>query len=55
MLPSALFSKYEDSGEVPYIFSDDGEVTMMLPGFNHLKYASSQCTEICEERQLSLQ
>ena len=55
MLPGALFSRYEDGGEVPYIFSDDGEVTMRLPGFNHLRYALSQCMEICGEQRWSLQ
>ena len=48
MLPSALYSRYQSHGEVPYIFRDDGEITMNLPGFNHFRYALSMCAEICQ-------
>jgi hypothetical protein len=54
MLPSALFSQYKSHGEVPYIFSDNGETTMSLPGFNYLNYALSQCAEICTEQRFGL-
>src|SRR3954470_10669436 len=42
-----LFSLYQDSGEVPFIFSD-AERTLNVPGFNHFKYAMIRCTELCK-------
>ena len=50
MLPGALFTRYQSCGEVPYIFRDDGDATINLPGFNHFQYALSQCAEICQLR-----
>ena len=47
MLPGALFSRYMKFGEVPYIFRDDGDITVNLPGFNHYQFALARCTEIC--------
>jgi hypothetical protein len=55
MLPSTLFSLYQSHGEVPYIFRDDGEVTMNLPGFNHFRYALARCAEICQYQRYELQ
>ena len=42
-----LFARYEAAGEVPYIFRDNGTITVNLPGFNHLHYARTRCREIC--------
>jgi hypothetical protein len=47
MLPGALFTRYKSFGEVPYIFRDDGDITVNLPGFNHFQYALARCAEIC--------
>jgi hypothetical protein len=47
MLPRALFSRYQIFGEVPYIFRDDGDITVNLSGFNHFQYALARCAEIC--------
>jgi hypothetical protein len=47
MLPSMLFSLYQDSGEVPVIFSDEDEKTINVgASFNHLKYALARCGEM---------
>lgn len=46
MEPATLFTRYKASGEVPYIFRDDGNVTQNLPGFNHFKYALARCREL---------
>jgi hypothetical protein len=54
MLPGALFSRYQSMGEVPYIFRDDGDITVNLPGFNHLRYAMSQCSEICQLQRFAI-
>jgi hypothetical protein len=48
MTARMLFHRYQSVGEVPYIFRDDGEITLNLPGFNHFRYALSKCAEICE-------
>jgi hypothetical protein len=48
MTAGMLFERYKTIGEVPYIFRDDGEITMNLPGFNHFRYALSKCAEIAE-------
>jgi hypothetical protein len=55
MLPGALFAQYKSHGEVPYIFNDNDDTTMNLPGFNHLNYALSRCAEICKEQRWSVQ
>jgi hypothetical protein len=49
ILPSALFARYQDFGEVPFIFSDDVDVTMNVPDFNHFQFAMNRCTEICAQ------
>jgi hypothetical protein len=48
MTRAALFERYRNSGEVPYIFRDDGMITTNLPGFNHLRFAFSTCAELCQ-------
>lgn len=48
MTARMLFNRYQSVGEVPYIFRDDGEITLNLPGFNHFQYASSKCAEIAD-------
>ncbi len=52
MLPSALFAKYEDSGEAPFIFRNYDE-TVDVPDFNHVRYALARCKEICGRRRVS--
>ena len=52
MLAGALFTRYQSCGEVPYIFRDDGDITVNLPGFNHFQYALSQCAEICQRQSV---
>ncbi len=42
----ALFTRYQKSGEVPFIFSDD-ERTINVTGFNHFRYALVRCDAIC--------
>jgi hypothetical protein len=54
MTPSLLFARYQCDGEVPYIFRDDGEKTLNLPGFNHFRYALSRCNELCERQRFKL-
>lgn len=51
MEPGMLFSRYKTSGEVPYIFRDDGEITQNLPGFNHFRFALARSVEIAAARQ----
>ena len=41
-----LFSKYEQFGEVPIIFSDD-ESTINVTAFNHIQYAKMRCGLLC--------
>jgi len=41
-----LFAQYQNFGEVPCVFRDDGQ-TMSIPGFNHWQYAQARCAEIC--------
>jgi len=41
-----LFSKYQQFGEVPIIFSDD-ESTMNVTAFNHIQYAKMRCGVLC--------
>lgn len=46
MEAKALFSRYQELGEYPFIFRDDDK-TYNVPGFNHLHYAMTRSTEIC--------
>ncbi len=46
MDPKMLLSHYQEKGEHPYIFRDDG-ATFNVPGFNHINYALTRATEIC--------
>lgn len=46
MLASELFSLYQERGEHPVIFRDDG-TTMNVRTFDHLQYAMLRCAEIC--------
>jgi hypothetical protein len=41
-----LFSKYNDQGEIPFIFRD-GDKTVNVKGFNHFSYAMTRCGSIC--------
>ena len=41
-----LFVKYQNEGRVPFIFVD-GDVTINVPGFNHIAYAKQRCEEMC--------
>ena len=41
-----LFSKYQQFGEVPIIFSDD-ESTINVTAFNHIQYAKMRCGVLC--------
>ncbi len=43
-----LFTRYQKSGEVPFIFSD-GERTINVTGFNHFNYALVRCGALCIE------
>jgi hypothetical protein len=49
MLPSALFSLYQERGEHPFIFRD-ADMTMNVRTFDHLQYAMLRSTEICGGR-----
>jgi hypothetical protein len=46
MEPRTLLSRYQESGEHPYIFRDDDNATFNVPGFNHLHYATTRSTDI---------
>ena len=46
MAAADLFSKFEDSGEVPFIFRD-GDGTLNVMGFNYYRYAMIRCGSIC--------
>jgi len=46
MLPSELFSKYQERGEHPFIFRDDDK-TINVRAFDHFPYAMLRCAEIC--------
>jgi hypothetical protein len=48
MTAKMLFHRYQSVGEVPYIFRDDGEITLNLAGFNHFRFALSKSAEIAE-------
>lgn len=46
MEAKALFAKYQDRGEYPFIFRDDDR-TFNVPGFNHVRYAMARAGEFC--------
>jgi hypothetical protein len=46
MTAAQLYAQYQEFGEVPCVFRDDG-LTMSIPGFNHWQYANARCLEIC--------
>ena len=46
MLPSELFSRYQERGEHRFIFRDDDK-TINVPTFDHFQYAMLRCAEIC--------
>ena len=49
MLPSELFSQYQEHGEHPFIFRDD-DLTINVRTFDHLQYAMLRSAEICGGR-----
>ena len=51
MLPSMLFSRYQDFGEVPFIFCDDDDKTVNVASFNHLQYALARCGELTASKK----
>ena len=46
MTAAQLYAQYQEFGEVPCVFRDDG-LTMSIPGFNHWQYTNARCLEIC--------
>lgn len=50
MAAADLFSKFEDFGEVPFIFRD-GDGTLNVIGFNYYKYAMTRCGSICGRKE----
>ena len=50
MAAAELFSKFEDSGEVPFIFRD-GDGTLNVIGFNYYRYAMIRCGSICARKE----
>ena len=46
MTATDSLSIYEDSDEVPVIFSD-ADCTINAGSFNHFEYATLKCNEIC--------
>jgi hypothetical protein len=44
---STLFSLYQKSGEIPFIFSDEPDA-INVSGFNHFEYAMNRCGAICK-------
>ena len=53
MAAAELFSKFEDFGEVPFIFRD-GDGTLNVIGFNYYKYAMTRCGSICARKKGAL-
>lgn len=45
-----LVSLYETRGEHMFIFQDEAK-TFNVPGFDHLKYATTRATEICGRKK----
>ena len=50
MAAAELFSKFEDFGEVPFIFRD-GDGTLNVIGFNYYRYAMIRCGSICARKE----
>ena len=50
MAAADLFSKFEDFGEVPFIFRD-GDGTLNVISFNYYKYAITRCGSICGRKE----
>jgi hypothetical protein len=50
MTAAVLYSHYEKSGEVPFIFSDDAR-TMNVRGFNHFNYARERCAALLARKK----
>jgi hypothetical protein len=46
MLPSELFSLYQERGEHPVIFRDDDK-TINVRTFDHVQYALLRSSEVC--------
>ena len=42
----ALFARYQEEGEYPFIFRTEDR-TISVRGFSHAQYAMSRATEIC--------
>jgi hypothetical protein len=42
----ALFTRYQDQGEYPFIFRTEDR-TISVRGFTHAQYAMSRATELC--------
>ena len=53
MAAAELFSKFEDFGEVPFIFRD-GDGTLNVIGFNYYSYAMIRCSSICARKKGAL-
>jgi len=51
MLPSKLYTHYQNFGEVPIIFRDDDDKTVNVPNFNHFQYALARCSEMTDSRK----
>jgi hypothetical protein len=55
MLPSMLFSRYQECGEVPVIFCDEDDKTVnVAASFNHLHYALARCGEMNASKRQGL-
>jgi hypothetical protein len=55
MLPSMLFSRYQEFGEVPVIFCDEDDKTVnVAASFNHLQYALARCGEMTASKRRGL-
>ena len=49
MAAADLFSRFEDLGEVPFIFRD-GDATLNVTDFNYYAYAMFRCGFICARK-----
>ena len=52
MAAADLFSKFEDFGDVQFIFRD-GDGTRNVIGFNFYKYAMIRCGSLCGRKELA--
>ena len=50
MAAGKLYSLYEERGEHPFIFQDEGR-TFNVPGFDHEDYARTLATELCGRKK----